>query len=59
MLANQIEEDAARADQRLRDYWNDRREWEAKEAWGYMNHVRVVPEKFAHTAPPGGMSIND
>ena len=30
----------------------------ARERFRYMNRVRTVPEKFAHTAPPGGMSIN-
>lgn len=59
VLADQIEADAAMTAQRMRDYWNDRREWEAKEAWGYMNTVRTVSEKHAHTAPRGGMSIND
>ena len=59
VVADHIAEDAARTDQRIRDYWNDRREWEAKEAYGYMNRVRTVSEKHAHTAPKGGMSIND
>lgn len=30
-----------------------------KDGKQYMNRPRVVPEKFSHTAPPGGMSICD
>ena len=58
VVAQQIEDDAAATAKRIQDYWNDRRMWEAKEAWGYMNTVRCVSEKHAHTAPAGGMSIN-
>jgi len=52
-----IEENAAHTAQRIQAKWNDRREWEARESWGYMNTVRTVSEKRAHTAPIGGMSI--
>jgi hypothetical protein len=31
---------------------------QAREKYDYMNCIRVVPEKFRHTAPPGGMSCN-
>jgi len=33
--------------------------WEAaaRERFRYMNRVRTVSEKHAHTAPPGGMSV--
>ena len=58
MLYEKIEEDAARTAQQLRKHWDDQREWDARESWGYMNTVRTVPEKYAHTAPRGGMSIN-
>lgn len=30
----------------------------ARERFRYMNTPRMLPEKFAHTAPEGGMSIN-
>jgi len=37
--------------------WISEVEWLAHEAWRYMNRVRTVPERCAHTAPAGGMSI--
>lgn len=36
---------------------SDKFETAARERFRYMNRVRCVPEKMAHTAPPGGMSI--
>jgi len=38
-------------------WWDEVRQI-AKEGKRYMNTVRTVSEKHAHTAPPGGMSIN-
>jgi hypothetical protein len=38
--------------------WGEEVEIAAKERWTYLNTVRVVSEKQAHTAPEGGMSIN-
>jgi hypothetical protein len=37
----------------------DNAEAAARERFRYMNAVRTVPERAAHSAPPGGMSIND
>ena len=36
----------------------DYAEAKARERFRYMNTVRTVPEKQAHSAPAGGMSIN-
>jgi hypothetical protein len=38
---------------------DDEFEAAARERFRYMNRPRVVPESMSHTAPPGGMSIND
>ncbi len=42
-----------------RAVWMDEVRGRAKEAFRYMNRVRVLPEKMCHTGPPGGMSICD
>lgn len=39
--------------------FNDRNREIGKDCWRYVNTVRTVPERFAHTAPVGGMSISD
>lgn len=38
---------------------SDQFEQMARDRWKYMNRVRTVSERHAHTAPRGGMSIND
>ena len=47
------------ATRKTRAQWMDQVRQEARAAFRYMNTVRTVSEKHAHTAPPGGMSIND
>ena len=39
------------------DAFGDMVGYEARQAYNYMNRVRTVSEKHAHTAPAGGMSI--
>ena len=47
----------ARAQAKAKDTFGDMVGYEAVQAYNYMNRVRTVSEKHAHTAPPGGMSI--
>jgi len=57
-MAQLDREDAAREEQRQTRFL-DLIETATRDRYNYMNRVRVVPEAYAHTAPPGGMSIND
>jgi len=43
----------------MRQTMLDNCEAAARERFRYMNAVRTLPERFTHTAPQGGMSIND
>ncbi len=52
---DRMAEDATR---KSRAKHSDDREMAARESWDYANRVRTLPEKYAHTAPEGGMSIN-
>ena len=55
----EIDERQDAVPRKSRAVWMDEVRGRAKEAFRYMNRVRCVPEKFAHTAPVGGMSVCD
>lgn len=55
----EIDERMDAVPRKSRAVWMDEVRGRAKEAYRYMNRVRCVPEKFAHTAPVGGMSVCD
>lgn len=44
--------------QMMKRMMSDKFEVAARERFRYMNRVRTVSEKHAHTAPVGGMSLN-
>jgi hypothetical protein len=56
---DEIDQAQAECRRESRARWMDEVRQRAKAAFRYMNRVRTVPERFAHTAPVGGMSIND
>ena len=56
---DQLASEEADREAKRREQFLDRIETVTREAYRYMNTVRVVPESAAHTAPAGGMSIND
>ncbi len=55
----QLDREEKERDAKRREQFLDRIETATREAYRYMNRVRTVPESAAHTAPAGGMSIND
>lgn len=54
---NEQEQRIAHRNARSQLAFADMAKYETREACRYMNTVRTVSEKHAHTAPPGGMSI--